>query len=430
MRKLLPQGCLIAVVLVLADGLLRTGSGQTISLSFSNEMILQDAVKGANFTVTDEFESAVSDAVNVAAGSSVPITTTVYSVPPHLVLLSNAWSTGTTADVESEIHSLGETFASWRETTGGSVYSSLNELCLSNIGRQPAVIDVTDSCSYYDDSVVPDALSACNRSLSLTFLSPQIASPNATRLREVLCSILDTDCGLITCSTTGSEAVTTYQATLSPNEVLTPIMTVYTVMTCSIQAENRNRALVTVVNYASSASALSSQQISYIRAGGIQVYYEGQEPRLTFVGTTSQCLPHYWYLIFLIILVPLILIVGQRIYLWGRRSGKKSIRDYEKDIRAGVHLSGNPWGAYGGAGGARLPPPGYGPPANYGGVQGGTLTYRQGGDGWPSARSGGRNYAGQQDQLEEYNQYDGRAVGSSNIPPQQAQQQFWSLQQS
>lgn len=433
-----------AVVVLVVGTLTRTGSCDNISLVFNNEIILRDAVNGVDFIITEDFQAAVATAVNTAAGTSTPITTSVYSVPPHLALFSSAWATGSAPNVEAEIKALNETYMDWRETPGSSIYASLNELCLSNIGRQPSVIDVTNTCSFYNDIIMPNAISACNRSLSLTFLSRSSPS-NASALKDVLCRVLDTDCGLITCVDAGSETITTYLETVSPKEGLQPIVTMYGVMSCDVAAEDRNAALVTLVSFANFASVLSSQQISYIRAGGVQIYYEGREPRLGYEGTTVQCLPHYWYLIFFIILVPIILIAAQRFYLWGRKAGRKSIRDYEKDIRAGVHLSNNPWGAYG-AGGMPMPQPLY---PQQGGVQppgGMVMSPQGGGGGWPSMRTpaaaaaaagqpsygqwqmGG--YQGQQEQQRwapsNGNQYGDQQLGNT---AQRQMQQPWSPQQ-
>lgn len=366
-------------------------SAQSVSLAFNNEIVLQNAVANTDFTVSDIFVNAIGSAINSAA-SSTAITTNVYTLDPHLVIVSNSWSTGTADTASANVAALQTTYAGWRSGGNSNINSLLNAICLNNIGRQPTLIDYIDNCTFGNSLIQPKSQNACLRNLSTSIIT---TLSNATLVRATLCSFLPTDCSLIV-----SNGVTS--VTLTSNS----ISKVYQNMSFSVYAYDRNSVLITLVAYAQHASAVSSLGVEYIQINGIDVYYKGDPPTLTTAGTSSECVQKMWYLIFLIVLIPVILIVSQRFYLWGRLSGKNSIKKSERDVRAGVHLSATPWGNMNGGFqyGPPQPPQASRGAEGWGGLYPGVNGYGQNVEqsamqsGWPQGGAQGfsSNYAGNQ----------------------------------
>lgn len=343
--------CLLLLIALLAD--VRGDDG---AILFSNEIVLENVDPTGQRTVDDSFVALVSDALNLVGQPATPIVASAYTSGSDVVVFSNAWSVGDTATVESEIASINSTFESWREQTNAQLNSLISEASLQYYGRQPSVVNVTNSCRFWGSPVNPQSQYACLRNISTTFLVPQADQNAQSRLVATLCTMLPTNCGLITAD--GSPTTEVVTITSSTGSVVSS--TTYQRIDITILAYDRNAVLATLVNFARYASVLNPLNIAYIRVAGVQVYYEGDIPQLTIRGvTTSDCVGNLWYLIFLIILVPVVIIASQRFYMMGRVSGIKSVKESEQDIRAGVHLSVTPWNAF----------PGVAAPAGYGGAQ-------------------------------------------------------------
>lgn len=309
--------------LVFALLLVGVGKADNVAINFNNEIVLWNVLEdNTSFAITQEFTDAVASALRVASGLST-LDAHLYSVPPHLMILSNYWTQGTSAQVESAVHDANETFVAWSVGGGDAITSDLNRLAVINIGRQPNLVNVTNSCQFWQQSIIPPPPTACLRNLSVTFYT---SNANSDGLQTSLCQLLPTPCGLITF--TASSFDVTERLNL---------------MTFDIAAGNRDSVLVTLVYYATHTSLLSANNIAYILVDGVQVYYQGDAPVLSYDGTSSECMSHFWYLIFLIILAPVIVIVSYKCYVWGEISGRKKVMESEKDIRAGVHLTFMQW---------------------------------------------------------------------------------------
>ncbi|CAG9574473.1 conserved hypothetical protein [Leishmania major strain Friedlin] len=320
------------------------------SFNFEAQMILENATVNSDFVVTSDFTELITTALQSVSNPPSPLSTVVQAVPPHLVIVLSMWYTGEPESVQRAISNINGTYTRWASGDTLAVSGALSHTCLTNIGQQPTFINYTNSCSSWDALLPPSSNQTCWRNLSLTFYTAVTSQsdPRAS-LQSSLCSFLPTDCGLITYGD-----LTRTQITISDSVVTVNVMP-FTVM-----SENREATLATLVTYAQYASVLVEHKIVYILANGVQVFFQGDPQSLSINGTFEQCVKKMWYLVFLIVLVPLFLIVSSCLFQRGRASGKRHIKDSEREIRAGVRFSAAPWTNIGG--GYQ-----YGPPQGYGG---------------------------------------------------------------
>lgn len=326
-----------------------------LALDFTTEIVLENAILNTTFGVTGAFTDSVAEVLQSALSASA-LSTRVYAVYPHLVVSSEVWYTGAVSSVETSVYTVNNTYQAL--VAGGSATSDisgkLSYLCTESIGQQPTLIDYTDNCSFFNEIMPPSTdSSTCLRNLSVLIYTN---SSDATAMRIALCSFLPTSCDLITNATATQATVTISGSQAS----------VY-VMPFTITSQDRKATLTLLVAYANYASFLVEQKIVYILVDGVRVFYQGDLQQLWTVGTMGQCVQRMWYLIFLIILVPVLLILGQQVFYWGRRSGKRSVKAAEGDIRAGVYRRAPPWGNPGPMGYQYGPPQSY--PGGYGGAE-------------------------------------------------------------
>ncbi|CAJ1026434.1 hypothetical protein NXY56_003228 [Leishmania guyanensis] len=317
-----------------------------VSFNFNGMIVLKNATLNTDFVVTTSFVDLITSTLQDAAHPRAPLMTVVQSVPPHLVILLNMWYTGTPTDVQTAISNINGTYMRWANGDALNASGALSYACMTNIGQQPTVIKYTNSCSFWNAPLPPSSAETCSRNLSLLFYTADLSEldPRA-RLKSALCTFLSTDCDLISY---GDLAV----AQINLRGSLTTVH----VMPFTVLSQNREATLATLVTYAQYASVLVEYNITYILADGVQVFFKGFSPQLSTLGTFEKCAAQMWYLIFLIILVPVIFMVSHRMFLRGRVSGKRSIAKSERDIRAGVHLNSMPWANFGGGGGYQYYP--------------------------------------------------------------------------
>jgi hypothetical protein len=387
-----------------------------LALDFTSEIVLENAVLNASFNVTGDFTNSVASILQSSLGAST-LSASVYTVYPHLVISTETWYSGTAASVENRVNTINSTYQKLvsDDSVSMDVSGKLSYLCMRNIGQQPTFVDYSNNCSFYDETMPPRSDSrTCMRNLSVSIYTN---SSDATAMRAALCSFLPTECDLITNATVSQASVTLGGTAVS----------VY-VMPFTITSRDREATLALLVAYANFASFLVEQKVVYILVDGVRVFYQGNLQQLWTVGTMGQCVQRMWYLIFLIILVPVILILSQQMFYWGRRSGKRSVKKAEADIRAGVSRGMNLWANFGAAGYQYGPPPGY--PRNYpGGYPGNEMQQQQQqqqGNSFLQQRGPPQSFYGQQWGGQQY----GGPQQSSNpqLQRQQQQQQFGGLQ--
>ncbi|KAG5478135.1 hypothetical protein CUR178_04847 [Leishmania enriettii] len=353
-----------------------------ISANFNGMIVLENATVNSMFAVTEGFSDMVRKELEVSAHPPSPLMAMVYTVSPHLVIMMNMWSTGAPGEVEMQVDQMNKTYRGWANGNDTVVSGGLNHICVKNIGQQPTLVNYTNSCVLWNELLPPSSAETCWRNLSLTFYTVVTDQPDPrASLQSALCSFLLTDCELITYG----------QLTKTQIFVNGSLMAV-NVMPFTVISANREAALAMLVTYAQFASVLAKQNIIYILADGVQVFFHGVTQRFSVPGTFEQCVRQMWYLIFLIILAPVILIISHRLFHRGRASGKRSIKKSETDIRAGVYVNAASWANFGGS------PYLYGPRKGYGGDYGGGGDWMQGDAGYGTPQSALQQFPGQRTQ--------------------------------
>ncbi|KAG5493007.1 hypothetical protein JKF63_01588 [Porcisia hertigi] len=319
-----------------------TGSAvDDVSHPFMGEIVLHNAIVNSDFTVTTEFTDSITAVLQDAAKPPSPLKADVYAVPPHLVVLFGLWQTGTAENVQTAIQGISQTYARWAEGDDLTTSGALSHTCMKSISQQPMVVHYTQNCSFGDVPLPPSSGEECLRNLSLTFYTVVNNEPDpSARLRFALCNLLPTDCELIS-----HGALERSQITFGGSSIMANIMP-FTVI-----SQNREATLATLVTYAQLTSVLAQHNIIYILTNGVQVFFKGGMQPLSIAGTPAQCAARMWYLIFLILLVPVVLIASHRLFHLGWGSGKKTIQKSERDIRAGVRLGTASWVNFCGNGG-------------------------------------------------------------------------------
>eukprot|EP00796_Vickermania_ingenoplastis_P004334 gene4334-3148_t len=179
------------------------------------------------------------------------------------------------------------------------------------------------------DSNIPKSGTFETSATCLTNLSVSLGSflsTNTRTLGQSLCvNAIGEECISVEFTGTTTELVSVTQASVIPG-VKEPqvVQTVLSLHAYEVQTTNRSKALASIINSARYASALSPYVIQKVMVGSATVYDRPPDPILSYIGNTSQCLTHFWYLVFFITVIPVLAFASQYCYKLGRKDGRKS----------------------------------------------------------------------------------------------------------
>lgn len=160
-----------------------------------------------------------------------------------------------------------------------------------------------------------EAAYTCLSNISITFSS--FLTNDATTLGTSLCTVLgSSQCIGVTFVSTTTSVVTegTKRKTLTSLEYL-------------VNAVNRSTALASVLNSVYYASLLSPFEIYSVEVPGIVTLFTAEStPSLTYKGSTAQCIPHFWYLMFFIIFIPILIMGFHYYYYRGRKEERRNMQ--------------------------------------------------------------------------------------------------------
>ncbi|CAD2219983.1 hypothetical protein ADEAN_000749700 [Angomonas deanei] len=305
-------------------------TAQNIIVPYNSEFVLSNALNDFDGNFSDAVTAFVSDLTPFTDALSVtgsPTSVRAYQNGNDIVLVTQANAYGTSSAVSTGLAGIESQMKS--VVSSGSDYTTLNPVVRSHFNRQPDT--VTSSTCTETAAINASSVTTCLRNISLSVLTNV---SNAAPLKDSLCKALGVDCSLV--ELTGETTVAITNSNLGIAALLKKDFLIH--------VEDRDEAVVKLLFYAQRGSVLSGNWIFYLYINNVQVYYMG-DPLSAEVGTMSTCITNLWYLIFLIILIPIFLIATQRFYYCGKRSGRKSVKKNEAEIRSGVHLSpgANPW---------------------------------------------------------------------------------------
>lgn len=301
----------LLVVFVAGEGRCK----DTIGLRFTRQILLRDV---GNVTLRPSFNDLATKNVR-ASLNLTDVLTNSFVVFPDVVIVVSLWLTGPSADVLSRMHQLNQVFDGWSSTPNATLVEKLNRLSLEELKRQPSVISFSDNCKHYEEGIGIENLGFGFNNLTLLFSMEK--NPRKSLVQQ-LCQIFSMrDCASIKLDSV-AEGGGLFFAQVT------------------VISSNRNELLLNLVDHVRYASILSSESIHAVDCAGVRLYTRPTPPALTYAGTTASCASQYWYLIFLLLLFPCVLLVGQAFYNRGAESGRRSIREMELDIRGGVRCKG------------------------------------------------------------------------------------------
>ncbi|KAH9597137.1 hypothetical protein LSM04_003420 [Trypanosoma melophagium] len=286
-----------------------------ITLFFTRKVTLRDV---GYVNLSSGFNDLVREYVDNAV-SPHEVKTTSVAIPPHVIIIASFSFWGSPDEVTTSVEALNMMFDEWVDKPDLKLVSSLNQLCLNEFGKQPSKVEFTDDCKYDNQSISKASSDFGFNNLTLSIVMLETPLNN---LVEQLCRIFSLqDCSLITLDRFDL-GVSSYTAEVT------------------VTTSDRSQILLELLDHLQYASLLLTERIVSVTIAGVEVYTLQGSPRITYEGDVASCLKHFWYLIFLIVLLPLLLIGGNRLYALGRISGKKSARSMEWDIRGGVRYQG------------------------------------------------------------------------------------------
>lgn len=206
-----------------------------------------------------------------------------------------------------------------------SDHTFLSDFSTSEVSHFPS-FSRTDLSSRdsYSQSTNFDSVS-CLTNISLTVKS--FTAADATKLGDALCSLVGSDlCTSIAFVSQSQEVVTVYEGSSTPG-VSTPVAVqkISLSYSYSMEAQNRTYGISRLLNGVRYTSSLSSFGIQQLVVGGETTIYERPaDPILSYIGNTTQCLSSYWYLIFFIVMAP-ILGASYHYYYWVTKDNQEML---------------------------------------------------------------------------------------------------------
>lgn len=143
---------------------------------------------------------------------------------------------------------------------------------------------------------------------NLTLEIESLQTLDTSTLGGSLCSAAGSECTSVTFISVSQKIVTVEIPSVTPG-ISTPssVQKILSLYLYDMEARNRTVALSRILNAVRYASVLRQYEIQGVSIGGIsKVYSRIADPITTYIGNTQQCLPHYWYLVFFIVLAPIL----------------------------------------------------------------------------------------------------------------------------
>ncbi|KAG8342747.1 hypothetical protein ERJ75_001150000 [Trypanosoma vivax] len=284
--------------------------GLGLAKLLARELVLRDV---GNVTLTPTFTEGVKEHIKKLISANVSVHT--YATPPDVVVVGVWLMKGSDHTAES----LFEAADPSSPVLSRELIRDLSVLSLDELGAQPRKFELSTYCSYDNEVVGEGNTDFGHNNLTLSF---QMATDPRLSLVSRLCRIFS----FVDCSPVKLDAV-------GRNESLY-------VANVTVTSPDRNRCLLLLMNNVRYASSLYLEKITSVSVGGVVMYITPTLSVPVEDGQELYCASRYWYLTFLIILVPFSLFVGQKLYYRGVASGIKAVHAIECDIRGGVHYQG------------------------------------------------------------------------------------------
>ena len=245
------------------------------------------------FTIND-----VSPKNSSFSGKIQELLTAHFGSTPKVTLLFHGNNLFATMSVLDQVHAtiIQGNLSTWATTPNSQLDGAITSACTSSFSVNCNTPRFT-SCSTIGTSA---GTQNCPSSLDISFVSSSIVE--AARVKSFFSSIVRTD----------------------PANVL-----VFASNQLVIHNVNPSDALVSIVNGLRSPSLLTLLEISQLKVAGVAVYLVAEGRKKVVDGELSACTAKLWWLIFLLLLLPVTVIFGKWCYLHGKESGREKIASGE-----------------------------------------------------------------------------------------------------
>ncbi|CCW66103.1 unnamed protein product [Phytomonas sp. Hart1] len=266
--------------------------------------------------------------------SSAAIHVRAYRKSSDLVATLSAWFNGTEYSVQKAAFALDRVIVEFKEAPSISTVQFLSPMLLESADFQKNILKASVACDYLGEIANLNSLTTCMQKSSI---------PVALRGKEASSTLMHN----------------VLMKSLSKQNLKDLIQSK---VHCDASPQKQSLMIGVPVGCETSDTEPNLLKTYHAARRRSHDYFH-----MTLMNTpphtpdASQCVGHFWYFIFFIILIPISLCLSVVFYRRGLESGKRSIRESENDIRAGVRLSLNPWSLYGMPPSCQMQyPPGYG----------------------------------------------------------------------
>ena len=175
--------------------------------------------------------------------------------------------------------------------------------------------------------------------INVRLLTNKLLAGRLQRLRPGRCSMrleLDDDCRPWHCGHKHSSRPSVHLQ-LSSCSLVTVTATSSSVSTATVNYDPYF-ILDSILSGVHRPSRLSFLRITSIEVDGVVVYTSGSTEQDSYDGTFDECAKRLWYLLFLILLVPLTYIVASKCYRRGKLRGKEVAKEQDAEAKKKAEL--------------------------------------------------------------------------------------------
>ena len=209
----------------------------------------------------------------------------------------------------------------WPANGYAQLTSNLSTLSSNHFGQAPVSVSYSDQCTFVDQQITgwetpapaSQVVAQCDSNLTMTVKTSGTVDISA--FQSALCAHLQlSSCSLVTVTATSS-SVSTATVNYDPYFILDSILS-------GVHRPSR----------------LSFFGITSIEVDGVVVYTSGSTEQDSYDGTFDECAKRLWYLLFLILLVPLTYIVASKCYRRGKLRGKEVAKEQDAEAKKKAEL--------------------------------------------------------------------------------------------
>ncbi|CCW62461.1 unnamed protein product [Phytomonas sp. EM1] len=302
-------------------------------LEYNRELVLRDASSyNQEYVAMAMLETTISSIVNASTPLSI-INVRVYAKYSDLIAVLSARFNGSKYSVRKAVSVMDRASVEIAKVLSENTGHFLRPMFLESPGFQPTMVRVSKACDYRGEIANLNSLVTCVRKSSVPIALHGREASLAKMLHRTLSFgsyLPKIPSACMNNSSSQNSRDSAYSKTYYHTFTSKRNGTVGAPVNCS--AMNRSDSVL-LLAFPNDESGLNS--------------FIQRDTDIPPIPDTSQCVGHFWYLIFFIVLIPIALCLSLVFYRCGIESGKRSIRESENDIRAGVRLSLSPWSMYG-----------------------------------------------------------------------------------